>query len=117
MFESALKEFQIPEEQTYLNCAYMSPLVKSVEEAGMQGMIKKRNPGIITTDDFFEEGDLLREEFAKLIRADEPKRIAIIPSASYGLATVAKNIKLLKGDNIVMAAEQFPSNYYSWQKA
>ena len=29
--------FQIPDGIHYLNCAYMSPLLKSVEEKGMEG--------------------------------------------------------------------------------
>lgn len=32
------------------------------------------------------------------------------------MATVAKNLPLQKGDNIIVAAEQFPSNYYAWKE-
>lgn len=39
----------------------------------------------------------------------------VIPSASYGLGNVAHNLSLYKGDEIVVAGEQFPSNVYPWQ--
>jgi selenocysteine lyase/cysteine desulfurase len=109
------RKFSLAKGVTYLNCAYMSPLLKSVEKAGILGMQGKRNPINISTDDFFSDSARLRTEFAKLINTRNQKRIAIIPSASYGLATVTRNLRLEAGDTIVVAAEQFPSNYYPWQ--
>lgn len=93
----------------------MSPLLKSVEKAGVRGVRLKRNPANIHPQDFFSITKDLRSEFAKLIHAPHPDRIAIIPSASYGLGTVTKNLPIKKGEHILVAAEQFPSNYYPWQ--
>lgn len=109
-------KFSLPTGVTYLNCAYMSPLLKSVEIAGIEGIRAKRNPFSISTNDFFLQTELLRKEYAKLIRASDPKRIVVIPSASYGLANVASNVRLAGGDKIVVTSEQFPSNYYPWQR-
>ncbi len=93
----------------------MSPLLKSVEKAGIQGMQGKRNPFLISPDDFFQDTERLRAEFAKLINVRNHKRIVVVPSASYGLANVIKNVKIDAGEKVVVAAEQFPSNYYPWQ--
>ncbi len=109
-------KFSIPKGVTYLNCAYMSPLLKSVEKAGIVGMQRKRNPFSISSDDFFSDSKKLREEFARLINSKDSNRIVIVPSVSYGLATVVKNVQLKAGDKIIVAAEQFPSNYYPWQR-
>jgi selenocysteine lyase/cysteine desulfurase len=109
-------KFSLPKESTYLNCAYMSPLLKSVEKAGMEGIKRKRNPFSITPSDFFTDTEKLRAEFAKLINVSNKKRIALVPSVSYGMANVVKNLRIERGDNIVVAAEQFPSNYYPWHK-
>jgi selenocysteine lyase/cysteine desulfurase len=108
-------KFTLPPQLAYLNCAYMAPLLKSVEKAGIRGLRKKRNPTRIMPDDFFRQSELLRQEFAKLIKVNDPKRIVIVPSVSYGMATVAKNVLLRKGENIVVAEEQFPSNFYTWK--
>jgi len=106
--------FSLDPAVTYLNCAYMSPLLKSVEEAGIAGIRKKLQPNHITNNDFFNESNELRIEFGKLINCDEPNRMVIIPSVSYGLANVAKNLHLQAGDEIIVVDEQFPSNVYPW---
>ena len=117
MITSQKHLFSLPEDSTYLNCAYMSPILKSVEQVGQEAMIKKRTPHQITVEDFFTDGEKLRVAFAKLINAEDPERIVTIASVSYGIATVVNNISLEKGDEIIVADEQFPSNYYAWEKA
>lgn len=115
--ESKKSHFQLDTSVTYLNCAYMAPQLKVVEEAGLEGLKRKRNPFQISPEEFFGETDSLREEYAKLIHTKEPKRIVVIPSVSYGMANVAKNLPLSKGDNIIVVGEQFPSNVYPWREA
>jgi selenocysteine lyase/cysteine desulfurase len=116
MLSCKQSKFSLPPNVTYLNGSYLSPLLKSVEKVGIKGLRLKKNPTLLTPEHFFIDSELLREEFAKMINANNPKSIAIIPSVSYGIASVAKNVKLSAGENIVVAAEQFPSNYYSWSK-
>jgi selenocysteine lyase/cysteine desulfurase len=91
-------------------------MLKSVEKAGVRALRAKRNPVDIHPEDFFSATEKLKVEFAKLIHAPDPNRIAIISSVSYGMATVTKNLKIHRGEHILVAAEQFPSNYYPWQR-
>jgi len=116
MISNQKKKFSLPSGSIYLNGAYMSPLLKEVEKAGIEGIKRKRDPGSITAGDFFTGTPKLREEFAKLINTKEASRIVTIASASYGLASVAKNIKIDHSHNVIVAAEQFPSNVYSWTR-
>jgi selenocysteine lyase/cysteine desulfurase len=109
-------KFSLPTNVSYLNGSYLSPLMRSVEKAGIKGLREKRNPTLLSPERFFTDSEILRAEFSKLIHAKDPKSIAIIPSVSYGVSTVAKNISLNAGDRILVAAEQFPSNYYPWAK-
>lgn len=99
----------------YLNCAYMSPMMKKVEKAGKKGMMGKRKPYQITQEDFFKEGDTLRSLFSTLVNANAPERCVIIPSVSYGLANVAANLPKKNG-KIIVVEGQFPSNVYAWQQ-
>lgn len=108
--------FQLPPHLHYLNCAYMAPLAREVEEAGVRGMVRRRDPSKITADDFFVETDALRERFARLIGSSDPQRVAIIPAVSYGIATAARNVAVESGQNIVILGEQFPSNVYVWMR-
>jgi len=107
------QKFFLQRKNAYLNCAYMSPLMKKVEKAGINGLKQKRNPAKISGEDFFHESDELRKSFSKLIENAEPNRVVIIPSASYGLANVAHNLPFKDGE-ILLAEEQFPSNVYPW---
>ncbi|NBB76489.1 MAG: aminotransferase class V-fold PLP-dependent enzyme [Bacteroidetes bacterium] len=110
------EEFQLDPNVTYLNASYMTPQLKSVEEAGIMGLQRKRNPHRITGEMFFGETEELRKAFAKVIRTPEPERIAVIPSVSYGMANVAANLNLDPGQKIIVAGEQFPSNVYPWRE-
>ena len=108
--------FQLPPRLHYLNCAYMAPLAREVEEAGLRGMARRRDPSKIVAEDFFAETDALRERFARLIGAADPQRVAIVPAVSYGIATAARNVRVESGQNVVVLGEQFPSNVYAWMR-
>ena len=109
--------FRLPADLHYLNCAYMSPLARPVEAAGLKGMARKRDPSRILPEHFFADAIPVRERFGRLVHGDAA-RVAIIPSVSFGIATVARNLaaELAPGRTIVVAAEQFPSNIYPWRR-
>ena len=107
-------KFILSKKVTYLNCAYMSPMLKKVEKAGVKGIKQKRKPYHITPVDFFKTSDLVKKKFSSIIDCKNYNRIAIIPSASYGLANVVNNISIKEKDEIILLDEQFPSNVYPW---
>jgi selenocysteine lyase/cysteine desulfurase len=108
--------FEIPEGVAYLNCAYMSPQLKSVSEAGFGALRRKTQPWTVTPADFFTEGEIVRSLFARLVNADA-EGVAIVPSVSYGIGIAATNLGITSGDTIVILEEQFPSNVYPWVAA
>ncbi len=105
--------FEIPDSIAYLNCAYMSPLLRSVRQAGEQGVARKSQPWDLKPVDFFTETEIVRGQLAQLINTTADS-IAIIPAASYGLAAAAQNLTIKPGGQIVILDEQFPSNVYGW---
>jgi len=111
-------KFSLQKDVTYFNIASISPSFKSVEKAGLDAVLQKSCPYLITSLDFFEPVIELKKLFAQLVDVDVDNynRIATIPSVSYGLATVANNILLKESDEILVIGEQFPSNVYVWQK-
>jgi selenocysteine lyase/cysteine desulfurase len=108
--------FDIPNDVTYLNCAYQGPLMKHIEKIGFEAISKRTRPYQYTVEDFFEPVKLLQKAFAELINCDDFQRIAVIPSVSYGIANVVKNITLKDKKSIVLLGDQFPSNYYPWKR-
>src|SRR4051812_45932793 len=115
MISSQRPLFHIPHGGTYLNCAYMSPLMQSVVAAGKNGLDRKAHPWEVSAEDFFNEDEDLRAIAAKLFHSSTDD-IAIVPSASYGLSTAAANLPVGPGQRILVVAEQFPSNVYPWRR-
>ncbi len=108
--------FSLPDDVHYLNCAYFGPLPKATEEAGIAGVRQKRAPMLVHSGDFFTQSSQARSSFARLVGAPDPNRVAILPSASYGVAIAARNIPISRAQNIVLLHEQFPGNVYAWRR-
>jgi selenocysteine lyase/cysteine desulfurase len=106
--------FEMPDDIAYLNCAYMGPLLRRSRAAGEPGLARKSRPWRITAPDFFKESEETRALFAKLVGADADG-VAIIPSASYGIAVAAANLPIAAGQRILTLADEFPSNVYAWR--
>lgn len=100
--------FDIAEGTAYLDCAKMSPLSRAAIEAGRRGLERKAHPWDIRAEHFFDESERVRALFARLIGAAADD-VAIVPSASYGLATAMANVPVAAGQKIVTLAEDFPS--------
>ena len=107
--------FEIPEEISYLNCAYMGPQLRSAREIGEKAAARKSRPWEITPDKFFEDVEETRALFARLVGADADG-VALIPSVSYGVAVAAANVPVREGERILILEDQFPSNVYAWRE-
>jgi len=105
--------FSIPRDLAYFNCAYLSPQLNSASRAAAAGAKIKQSPWNISSDDFFDGPEKARSLFADIVGC-AAENIALVPSVSYGVAIVGKNLLPDPGQRIVMLAEQFPSNVYSW---
>jgi selenocysteine lyase/cysteine desulfurase len=92
----------------------MSLMLKLVREAGLQALETRATPWKIKSQDWFSDAELLRELAAKIFQTI-PDNVALIPSASYGLAVAAKNLKVANAKSIIVLDNQFPSNYYVWE--
>ncbi|HET9429628.1 MAG TPA: aminotransferase class V-fold PLP-dependent enzyme [Chitinophagaceae bacterium] len=92
----------------------MSPMLRSVKEAGLKALETRAAPWNILASDWFTNAEILRSLAAGLFQTDS-NNVALIPSASYGLAAAAKNLSPGQGKEIVILEEQFPSNYYVWE--
>jgi selenocysteine lyase/cysteine desulfurase len=107
--------FELPDGVTYLNCAYMSPQLRAVRAAGEAALAIKAQPWRVKPEDFFTGSEALRGLFARLVGADADG-VALVPSASYGMAVAAANVRVREGQRLVVLAEEFPSNLYPWRE-
>jgi selenocysteine lyase/cysteine desulfurase len=105
--------FNIPDDITFLNIANYAPQLKSVTEAGLAAVRKKESPWLFTSNDWFDLAEEWRRLSAQFMGVDVDG-VALIPSASYGIAIAAANIPLKRGQTIVLLHQEFPSNVYAW---
>jgi selenocysteine lyase/cysteine desulfurase len=93
-----------------------------VVKKGQEAMsIKARPYNIDVQHHFFGVPNEVRALICKIIHGKTPDRIALLPSVSYGMAIVAKNLKRLpeirRKKKIIIVADEFPNNIYTFQKA
>lgn len=112
--ESQRHLFDIPEDVTYLNAAYLGPRLRTVHEAGRRALERTARPWEIAPPDFFDDADVARERFAALVGGDADG-VALVPAVSYAMALAARNLPVGAGKNVVVLEEQFPSNVYEWR--
>lgn len=113
MLASQRHLFSIPEDVTYLDAAYMSPIPRSAAEAGAKGVQVKAAPWAMTIGSYYDECERARELAASFIGASADD-IAIIPATSYGIALAAANVAVKTGSVIMMMENEHPSHRYAW---
>jgi len=107
--------FSLSDDIHYLNCAYKAPLLKASEAGVIEALKQEYDPIGFTTDTFFDDVDHIKTLFGKLIHCDA-NQVAIIPSTSYGFASVLNNIPYKQGQHVLTVENEFPSDFYSIQR-
>ena len=95
----------------WLNSAYLGARAIPVAEAVAAAV--NRPLSEVEVSDFFTPGERLRELFSTVVGGDADG-VALIPSASYGVATAASALGAGRGDRVLMLDEQFPAMVYPW---
>jgi len=107
--------FDLPRDIAYFNAAQIGPMPNRAVAAGQAAFTAKARPWTRTVPDaFFNAPEALRSAAARLFNADADS-LALVPAASYGLAVAARNLTLEAGQEILVLADQFPSNVYTWR--
>jgi kynureninase len=107
--------FEIPDDVAYFNCASLAPQLKAARQAAESALQRRAQPWLIRGDDWFTEVEQRRALFAQIAGVD-PEGVALVPATSYGLAAAAANLRAGPGQRVVVLAEEYPSNYYTWQR-
>lgn len=108
-------KFQLDSGVHYLNCAYMSPILRASEEACIEILKKERNPMNRQVEEFFEPPREVKSKFARLVGA-EAAQVALLSSTSYGFTSVLNNTKGKPHGNAITLKDEFPSGYFSLQR-
>lgn len=113
--ENQKQRFHLKDGVSYVNCAYMSPMLRASEEKAIEGLIRKRNPFEVAQEDFFTEVDEVKALFATLVNC-QAGQVALFPSTSYGFASVLKNTSATGKKKVIVVENEFPSGYFAAQQ-
>lgn len=106
--------FGLPSDRIWLNAAHQGPLPRSAADAVSEMVEWKLQPHHLQTPQAFTDlPRRLREAIAKIVGA-RSSEIVLANSASYGLHLVANGLDLVRGDEVVVAANDFPSDVLPW---
>ncbi len=107
--------FDVPDEVAYFNAASLSPVLRSVREAGESALRRRARPWAIGEADWFTDVERLRTLAGRLVGGDADG-IALVPATSYGFGVAAANLPLEAGQQILVLADEYPSGVYTWRR-
>jgi selenocysteine lyase/cysteine desulfurase len=115
-FTSYRAEFPVVEQRTYLISASLGPLSRrsralAEEHLDLWGRL---GPEELWLDHGLPRLQQCRERFAAVIGAD-PDEVAIVPSVSSGLSSIASCLDFSARPKVVLSAMDFPTNHYVWR--
>lgn len=111
--EEARDDLPYVSQVVYVDNAAVSPVPKRVQAAMNQHteyVVQDPREATALSIPIF---DLGRARAAKLV-GSKPDRIAYVQNTSHGLSLVALGLDWREGDNLVIPAHEFPSNYLCW---
>lgn len=110
----------MPPATIYLDTAAHGPRLVAVHEAGQAALQAGAFPWRLDMQDWRASIEGVRAAAATVLdgtHADNSgDSVALVPSASYGLAIAARNLPLTRGEAVLVLDGQFPSNLLPWQQ-
>jgi selenocysteine lyase/cysteine desulfurase len=109
------REFPLEESVLYLNHAGVAPLPRRAGTALARFADQAVRRGAADYPQWLEVEARLRGRLRALINAPSDDDIALLKNTSEGLSVVAHGFPWRRGDNVVIADEEFPSNRIVWE--
>lgn len=106
------REFPITTRKIFLAHAAVSPLPRRVSFA-IQDYVQ-RTASLGQWEYLYTEIEKETRKYAAVLLGADEEEIAFVSSTSMGLSLVASGLSWEKGDNIVVADGDFPTNIYPW---
>jgi len=110
------QEFPILAERTYLISASLGPLSLRARRAATEhlDLWQRLGPEELWMDHGLPKLEQCRDQFSQIIGAD-PDEVAIVPSVSSGLSSIASCLSLDERNKVLLSDMDFPTNSYVWR--
>ena len=107
--------FQLDKNIIHLNHAAVAPWPIVTRETVIAFAEENASIGSQNYLNWMQTEQQLKQKLVQLINAKSTNEIAILKNTSEGLSLIAQGLHFTAGDNIVIPAEEFPSNKVVWQ--
>ena len=107
--------FQLDENIIHLNHAAVAPWPIVTRDTVIAFAKENASIGSQNYLNWMQTEQQLKQKLVQLINATSTDEIAILKNTSEGLSLIAQGLHFTAGDNIVIPAEEFPSNKVVWQ--
>jgi selenocysteine lyase/cysteine desulfurase len=105
--------FPTTQHWAYFDHAAVAPISKPAQKAILDWAADMVENGDVHERQWMRRVEEVRRMAGQLINAD-PADIAFVKNTSEGIGIVAEGLAWRTGDNVVTAAEEYPSNLYPW---
>lgn len=112
-WESFRRQMPVTERWAYLDHAAVSPLPAPTQRAIRDWADQAATEGNTAWHEWTRQTEGLRSRFATLLHASE-EEIALVHNTTEGVTLVAEGFPWKAGDNVVLPADEFPTNQYPW---
>jgi selenocysteine lyase/cysteine desulfurase len=109
------EEFTLESGLIYLNHAAVAPWPRRTAEAVKRFAEENARAGAAHYAAWLQTERSLRAACAELLNAADPGDIALLKNTSEALSVVAHGFPWVRGDNVIVGAEEFPSNRIPWE--
>ncbi len=108
------EEFPSLEHWTYVNHAAVSPWPARTRRAVEAFARENERDGPAGFRRWIANEQRLRATAARLLGADDAADMGLLPNTTEGVNIVARGLEWRDGDNVVTAADEFPTNHLPW---
>jgi selenocysteine lyase/cysteine desulfurase len=106
-------EFPVTRRWAFLDHAAVAPPPERARKELCDWITDKAENGVMSESRWLKQLEEVRRLFGQLLNAD-PLEIAFIKNTSEGVGFVAEGFPWKPGDNVIIAAEEYPANVYPW---
>jgi selenocysteine lyase/cysteine desulfurase len=106
--------FPVTRRWAFLDHAAVCPIPDLAAEALIDYSQRLAENGIADIWHWVDRIAAVRRLAARLINAPSEEDIAFVPNTTTGIGWIAEGFPWSPGDNVVLAAEEYPSNQYPW---
>jgi selenocysteine lyase/cysteine desulfurase len=107
-------QFPVASQRVFLDHAAVCPIPTAAVEVLTRYAREASELGVAGWTIWSERIAEVRRRAARLVNAPSPEDVCFIPNTTTGIGLVAEGFPWRPGDNVVLAAEEYPSNQYPW---